>query len=185
MESHFPFDFPSTNQLCLDLSCGLTEVQSLNEYMEVAIPKVGSLLGSNRICLVDYYENTNRFDLIYFEGYPPDSRFKLQRRFQEMEIERALSTRAPFYSARNPNLLCIPFYFREVLEAVLVMEGNQPLKLDEAKQEAVQFISRFLGLFMSSTRLEVNRGVLLDHHDLKRAREIQLNFLPKQHPKTQ
>jgi len=185
MNNNCRFRFPSSQQLCLDLSYSLIHHQSLNEYMEKVLPLIGNLLGADRFCLVDYYENTRHFDLVFFGGYPPDYRFALQRRLQEMEIEKALSTRDPFYSSVNPNFLCIPFYFRDILEAVLVLEGNGSIRLDEEKREAAQIISRFLGLFMSSTRLDVNRRYLVDQNDLRRAREIQLNFLPKQHPKTQ
>lgn len=168
--------------LTLNLTGHLIEATSLNEYMELVLPKIGRLFGTEKLCLVDYYEHTDRFALIHFEGYPPDSRHSLQRRLRDMEVRRAVLERQPYRSHANPNLLCIPFYFQDILEAVLVMEGAAPIELSPERSSAALIISNFLGLFMSSTRLEVNREQLVDFNDLHRAREIQLNFLPKRHP---
>lgn len=184
MDFDSQFKHPGSNLLSIQLTKSLIEAQSLNDYMELVLPIIGTVFESRKICLIDYYENTNHFDLIHFVGYPPDYRFKLQRRFDEMEIEKALSYRLPYHSGVNPNLLAIPFHFKDVLEAVLILETAEPVKFNDEKLEVAKIISRFLGLFMSSTRLEVNRNQLLDHNDLKRAREIQLNFLPKKHPRT-
>jgi len=176
------FSHQGPKDLTLDLMGHLIESSSLNQYMQLVLPKIGRLFGSERLCLVDYYEHTDHFDLIHFEGYPPDSRFSLQRRMREMEVRRAVSERQPFRSATNPNLLCIPFYLQEILEAVLVIEGDQAIELTPERSAAAVIISTFLGLFMSSTRLEVNREQLVDFNDLHHAREIQLNFLPRRYP---
>jgi len=177
------FAHPASRDLTLDLVQHLVEISSLNEYMEVVLPKIGSIFGTERLCLVDYYEHSDRFSLIHFEGYPPDSRHSLQRRVREMEVNRAICERQPFRSNANPNLLCIPLYLQDILEAVLVLEGFQPIDISPERSAAAVVISSFLGLFMSSTRLEVNREQLVDFNDLHRARQIQLNFLPRRHPK--
>ncbi len=176
------FSHQAPRDLTLELTGHLIEAPSLNEYMELVLPKIGRLFGTEKLCLVDYYEHTDHFDLIHFEGYPPDFRFNLQRRMREMEVQRAGSERQPYRSHANPNLLCIPFYLQDILEAVLVVEGDQPIELTPERSAAALIISTFLGLFMSSTRLEVNREQLVDFNDLHRAREIQLNFLPRGYP---
>ena len=178
------FSHQAPRDLTLDLMGHLIEAASLNQYMQLVLPKIGRLFGSEKLCLVDYYEHTDQFALIHFEGYPPDSRFSLQRRMPEMEVRRAGSERQPYRSHANPNLLCIPFYLQDILEAVLVVEGDQPIELSPERSAAAVVISTFLGLFMSSTRLEVNREQLVDFNDLHHARQIQLNFLPRSYPDT-
>jgi serine phosphatase RsbU (regulator of sigma subunit) len=150
--------------------------------MERILPRAADVFGTARVCLVDYYEQSHRFELIHFEGYPPDSRFELTRRFLEMEVSRATMETSPYWSRQNPRLLCVPLYFRRILEAVLVFEGDAPIELSEPRRELAQLLSKALGLFMSSARLEVNRELLLHASDLQKAREIQLNFLPREFP---
>ena len=175
---------PETAELSCHLTHLLTEKTSLNAYMEAILPVLGGLFDTHHVSLVDYYENTHHFDLLFFSGYPLDARHILQRRLAEMQITRALEERQPYHSEKNPNFLIVPLYFRDVLEALVAFEGDFPIELTEARQECALVISRFLGLFMSSARLEVNRAQLVDSEDLRRARQIQLNFLPKHPPKT-
>lgn len=176
------FKYPLAEHLSLSFTRSLVELTGLNEFMGSVLPVVASTFGTDRLSLVDYYENTNRFALIHFEGYPSGSRYVLQRRFAEMELSRAKRNAEPYQSRENPRLLSIPLYFREILEAVVVLESEQPITLTPELLEAAEVISRFLGLFMSSSRLEVNREQAIDFDDLKRARQIQLNFLPRQYP---
>lgn len=173
-----------TAELSGFLSYLLTQTTSLNSYMGAVLPVLGEVFGTARISLVDYYENTDHFDLLFFHGYPPDARHTLQRRLAEMQVRRSLHEPGPFHSDRNPNFLIIPCYFREILEALIACEGDAPIELTAARQECALLISRFLGLFMSSARLEVNRAQAVDSQDLQRARQIQLNFLPKHPPRT-
>lgn len=176
------FKSPSSVSLALHLTRQLIDANSLNDYMERVLPTVGKQFGTQQLLLVDYYEQTNHFELVHFEGFPPDSRFLLQRRFGEMELERALTTSAPYLSEKNPHFFCMPLCFREVLEAVLVLLTEEPLQQTPSREEEFEVLSSLLGLFMSSTRLEVNRQQLVDLNDLQRAREIQLNFLPRGYP---
>jgi sigma-B regulation protein RsbU (phosphoserine phosphatase) len=67
---------------------------------------------------------------------------------------------------------------------VIVLENRGPVEITPQLRDCALVISRFLGLFMSSARLEVNKGQQFDLHDLYRARQIQLNFLPKELPRT-
>jgi hypothetical protein len=175
---------PETVELSGFLTYLLTQTTSLNSYMGTILPVLGGIFGTQRISLVDYYENTDHFDLLFFDGYPSNARHSLQRRLTEMEVRRALEETRPFHSDRNPNFLIIPCYFRDILEALIACEGDFPIELTPARQECALLISRFLGLFMSSVRLEVNRAQVVDSQDLQRARQIQLNFLPKHPPRT-
>lgn len=175
---------PETARLSGFLTYLLTQTTSLNAFMGTALPVIGEIFHTNRIALVDYHEDTDHFNLLFFAGYAPDARHALQRRLGEMQVRRALDERSPFCSERNPNLLIIPCYFRDVLEALVVFEGDTPIEITAARGECSLVISRFLGLFMSSSRLEVNRAQLVDSEDLQRARQIQLNFLPKNPPRT-
>ncbi|UCF36531.1 MAG: serine/threonine-protein phosphatase [Acidobacteriota bacterium] len=179
-----PFQHEDSSDLVLTLTKYLIETSGLNEFMALALPRVGQSFGTERLNLVDYFEQTGRFVLTHIEGYPFDSLYSQQRRLREMEVRRALQTTAPFQSEKNPKILCIPAHFKEILEAVVVVETDEPVELTEAKLEACQIISKFLGLFMSSARLEVNQRKLIDMSDLNRARQIQLNFLPNRAPRT-
>lgn len=155
---------------------------ALNEFMERALPLVGDVFGAAKVILIDYREHFDRFDVLYFEGYPSDALYSLGRRLGEMEVRTALSSRQPYHSSKNPGLLAIPLYFRDILEAILVLEASDPIELTAARRESAQVASRFIGVVMSSTRLAVNREQLVDRNDLHRARQIQLSFLPKRHP---
>ncbi len=184
MSSKPPFDNPEASLLAQEMVHLLTETSGLNEYMGGILPSVASVFSTRRISLIDYYENTDHFNLLFFEGYPADARYRLQRSFGEMEIQRALLEREPFLSAKAPQYLIIPCYFRDILEAAIVLENEGPVEITPQRREWALMVSRFLGLFMSSTRLEVNKGQQFDPHDLNRARQIQLNFLPKKPPQT-
>lgn len=159
---------------------------ALNDFMEDVLPPIAARFGAERVSLIDYYEHTDRFELLFFRGYPSDARYQLQRRLGEMEIRRALIEKAPFRSRQNARLLIIPCYFHEILEAAVVCESDDefPAELSPAQCELSALVSRFLGLFMSSARLEVNRHQVMDPYDLRRARQIQVNFLPKNPPST-
>jgi serine phosphatase RsbU (regulator of sigma subunit) len=59
------------------------------------------------------------------------------------------------------------------------------LRCGEQEKVLCGVISKFLGLFMSSSRLPVNKKA--EHlmvTDLERAREVQTNYLPAKHPQT-
>lgn len=180
-----PFRFREERDLSILFTKALLETAGLSEFMEVVLPALGETFGVTRLSLVDYYEDTGRFVLLNYQGYPADGRHWLQRRMPEMDLSRALKTCEPYHPAINPNLLCIPFYFRDVLEALLVLESDDKLELSPAQEAAARLVSKYLGLLMSSVRLEINRHQLLDKHDLQQARRIQLSFLPSHHPRTE
>ncbi|MFZ0426946.1 MAG: PP2C family protein-serine/threonine phosphatase [Acidobacteriota bacterium] len=175
---------PEAAELSGFLTYLLTRANSLNSYMESVLPVLGEVFGTERVSLVDYYENTDHFDLVYFKGYPADARHTLQRRLAEMQVRRALEETRPYHSEKNLNFLILPCYFRDILEALVAFESDFPIELTSAREECALVVSRFLGLFMSSTRLDVNRTQAVDSQDLERARQIQLNFLPRRPPRT-
>ncbi len=177
------FEHLESRRLCLALCKELIEERNLNEFLENAFGWIGQAFGVGRICLVDYYEQTGYFDLLHFSGYPSDAVHQLGRRLEEMEVRRALSERLPYASTLNPHFWCIPLYFSQVLEAVLVLEGDRPIQAGPAQQEAAHILSRLLGVLMSSTRLAVNQKHQFDPADLRRARQIQVSFLPRQTPR--
>jgi hypothetical protein len=179
------FAHETTRRLAVELTEALVNESSLNEYLEKTLPLVGRLFGLSKISLVDYREQTDHFDLLHFEGYPPDSVSKLTRSFDSMELKKALNQRGPLWSSQQPSYLLIPFYFSDILEAVIVMEGGQQFALSDEQVETTKLIARFFGLLMSSTRLKVNRTQVFDLNDLQRARQIQLSFLPQACPQNE
>ena len=160
------------------------DTDNLADYMEIALPAVGRVFETPQVALVDYREHSNDFVLLHWEGYPTDARYALQRRLADVQIETALSTREPYTAPAHPNQLCLPLYFRDILEAVLVLEYSEPTAVSPAQREASEVCSKFLGLLMSSARLKVNQEHLVDLEDLKTARHIQLSHLPAEHPST-
>lgn len=175
------FRHRETEELALFLARLLVASNSLNQFMDSVLPRIGRSFGTEKVILVDYYENSDHFSLLFFEGYENHSRYRLQREMESADLRRALSYRAPFRSGRY---LLIPCYFRDILEALLVLEGADPVEETSAAKESAALVSRILGLFMSSTRLEVNRYQQFDRNDLEKARQIQLNFLPRRKPAT-
>ena len=79
MEPRPPFENPAVALLAQEMVRQLTETSGLNEYMAQILPFISEVLGAGRISLVDYYEHTDHFDLLLFEGYPTDARHQLQR----------------------------------------------------------------------------------------------------------
>jgi len=69
----------------------LTASEGLNEFFENSIPYLAESFGANRAILIDFRENTGRFNLLHFIGYNQQGRFELQRRVHEMVLPRALS----------------------------------------------------------------------------------------------
>ncbi len=181
------FQHRSNRDLALVMMNALLRAASLNDFLEVIMPAVGRAFGTDRVTLVDYLEQTDHFDLLHYDGYPlrTDTVHELQRSFHQMQLERALKDRHPYNSEINQSFLCIPCYFRDVLEAVLVLESDAPIGLSDELRESGELTSRFLGLLMSSSRLAVNRGQLPDLNDLRRARQIQLSFLPQEPPRSE
>lgn len=176
------FRFDSTRGLAEVLCHALISDTGLNQNLEHTAPAVAGALGASRLCLVDFNEHTERFNLLFFAGYPSDARHALQRRMADMELERAQREHTPYFSGSSPRFLVIPCVIRDILEAALVVEWDIGPELSDQHREAAELASRFFGLFMSSTRLEVNRDRMLDTYDLHRARQIQLKFLPEEMP---
>ena len=168
-----------TDALSLALTRALVASRGLNEFLDAALEAAGRALGVERLAIYDYHEDTGRFDLLYFHGYPAGSRSGLRRQMLDLDLRRGLEERDP--RPAGPGRLLVPLYFQEVLEAVLLVEGFDGA-LGEAGREACRVISRFLGLFLSSSRLAINRKSEgrgeLPASDLERARQIQLAYLP-------
>ncbi len=176
------FRYPESRRLAERMCHALVADSGLNQFLDRVAPEVARCFGGSRLCLVDYNEYTDRFILLYFLGYPADARHLLQRRMDAMDLRRALREREPYESRFSPQLLAVPCAFHDDLEAVLVIERPESSGLSAPQQEAARLVSKYFGLFMSSTRLEVNRERLLDTDDLHRARQIQLRFLPGEIP---
>ncbi|GAB4113679.1 MAG: hypothetical protein Kow001_15200 [Acidobacteriota bacterium] len=177
------FLYEESRCLAEHLCHALVTDSGLNGFLEQTAPEVARCFGASRLCLVDYNEYTDRFVLLYFMGYPADARHALQRRMDAMELRRALREREPYQSRTHPPFLVIPCRFQKDLESVVVIERDAPGGLSGPQQEAARLVSRYFGLFMSSTRLDINRDRLLDTQDLHRARQIQLRFLPGELPR--
>jgi serine phosphatase RsbU (regulator of sigma subunit) len=173
-------------ELGLLLTEALAQADGLNDLLDRFLNSIGSVLGAPRLALYDYDDPADHFDILYWRGYPQGSRSELRTKLFRLNIRRALSQREPFRSDESAAQVLVPLYFRDPLEAVLLLEfDDHPFELDEARMEACRLISRFLGLFLSSNRLPVNQKQdVLAKTDLERAREVQMSYLPSEHPVT-
>jgi serine phosphatase RsbU (regulator of sigma subunit) len=168
----------SPERIANHLVQSLIHTDGLNHFFENAIPLLAESFGADRAILVDYRENTSRFDLLLWTGYPMQSRFDLQRRVAGMDFQTAIIEREPFLAKDSKNLLILPLYFLTTLEAVLVFESSEAIELTSLRRDIAKIISKFVGLLMSSNRLSINQAGGVDLTDLERARQIQLTYLP-------
>jgi hypothetical protein len=172
-------------RLSLDLMEALVQGQGMNDFLSRLLDVVTASTGAARVILYDYDEGADRFDLLYFRGYPDSARSDLRRLLVTLDIRRALEGRSPFQSRVRPGTVLVPLCFQETLEAVLLVEFEQDGERGLGRLMPVAaYLSRFLGLFMSSNRLPVNRRHNAGTSDLARAREIQMSFLPAAHQVT-
>ena len=178
------FETDQARQLCDQLARLLVKERSLNEFLEVALPRVATALDASEVALVDYYEQTERFALLHMEGLGTDI-YEFQKRQEELDLRKALKETDPFHPGGARDRLVLPLRFSETLEAVLFLESDHALELTPARRECARVASRLLGLLMSSSRLAVNRRFHFEASDLQRAREIQLSFLPKTYPSSE
>src|SRR5262249_466877 len=158
--------------------------RGLNEFLENALPPVTRAFGADRVMLIDYRDNTKRFDLLHFGGYHKQSRFDLQRGLPFMELDKAFSQTTAYFADGNRKPLYVPLYFSTSLEALIVFKPDPAIELTTQRVEIAKVVSKFLGLLMSSSRLGINRNGLVDLNDLQRARQIQLTYLPPENLET-
>src|SRR3989449_916667 len=156
----------------------LVSTNSLNNFLESAIPEISAVFGASRGILLDYRENTGRFDLLHFAGFSEQARFELQRRLGEMDLAKAVEQTQPYMGESKPGVMFLPLYFMETLEAVIVVESDGIIELTPQRMRIAAIVSRFVGLLMSSNRLSINQNGAIDFDDLERAREIQQSYLP-------
>src|SRR5262249_52018332 len=97
----------------------LASTDGLNPFFEMALPLLAESLGATRSILIDYRKRPGKSDLLHFGGDPQQSRFELQRQILEMDVQRALFERKPYFSG-SANRLYLPLYFTTTLEALLV-----------------------------------------------------------------
>ncbi len=179
------FRFPESRDMCVFLTRVLQQTTHLSEYMERVLPAVGRSFGTLQVILVDYREQTNDFVLLHYQGYSSDARHLLQRRIAEMQVHRGIDERHPYFSETTPGYLCLPLYFRDILEATIVLEFTAPVELSEQLLEIAEVISISIGLLMSSMRLRINQDQVVGLDDAQRARQIQASYLPSEHPTTE
>ncbi|NWG13387.1 MAG: serine/threonine-protein phosphatase [Acidobacteria bacterium] len=164
----------------------LVQGQGMNDFLHRFLTAIGNAFAAPRQTLYDYDENTGRFELLYFSGYPASHRSELHRRMLKLDLQRAISDRGPYWSGIPDACMLIPLYFQDTLEAVLLLEPRGAVReLDERTISLSRIVSRFLGLFMSSSRLPVNQQWTgLSRTDLERAREVQRSYLPAVYPES-
>jgi hypothetical protein len=165
----------------------LRDGESVNDFLGRFMAAIAATLDVSASVLYDYDEIHDTFDLLFFSGHPSDARSVLHRRMEALNLSRALERREPYTVDGSGQELLVPLYFRDTLEAVLLVEHHEsPFVLDEDVADVCRLISRFLGLFMSSNRLAVNQKQgSLAARDLERAREVQLTYLPSDYPVTE
>ncbi len=175
-----------SEELSSELVRQLVEGQGMNDFLHRFLSAIGSAFAAPRQILYDYDESADCFELLYFSGYPASHRSELHRRMLKLNLRHALSEMCPFSAAIPEPWVLIPLYFQDTLEAVLLLEPREPLvELDERMRSLSRIVSRFLGLFMSSSRLPVNqKGGRLSVRDLERAREVQRSYLPTVYPES-
>ncbi len=177
----------SVKELGHALNLILLEGNGMNDFLHRFLDVIGDHFSTARLVVYDYDEAADVFDLLYFSGYPASARSELGRRLHDMDAHRALKERHPYWLGDRSDRLVVPLYFQDTLEAILVLESDSSsLELNEEQLSAFELVSRFLGLFMSSNRLPVNqRQQTLMATDLERAREVQMAYLPSEHPATE
>jgi serine phosphatase RsbU (regulator of sigma subunit) len=163
--------------LSSQLMRALLEFQGLNGFLDAVLSAACEALRAEGLVLYDYHEETGQFDLLYFREPPNESVARLHAQMPALDLARALRQPDPY---RDGRAVLIPLCFKETLEAVLVAE-HLTGELDEERRAVCRLLSRFLGLFLSSSRLAINRrSGMLHTSDLQRARQIQLTYLPSQ-----
>ena len=170
------FETDQARQLCDQLARLLVKERSLNEFLEVALPRVATALDASEVALVDYYEQTERFALLHMEGLGTDI-YEFQKRQEELDLRKALKETDPFHPGGARDRLVLPLRFSETLEAVLFLESDHALELTPARRECARVASRLLGLLMSSSRLAVNRRFHFEARSL-RGRKIGRSSRP-------
>jgi phosphoserine phosphatase RsbU/P len=179
-----PFAPRSEKDLSYSLTEALVQGSGMNDFLYRFLQAIGNCLSVTGLVLYDFDEATETFDLLFFCGYPADSRSNLRRRLHTIDLRRAMGQRDPYWLDESRLQLIIPLYFQDTLEAILLLEqADHPLELDETRLAACRVVSRFLGLFMSSNRLPVNRkSTPITSTELERARQVQLSYLPARCP---
>src|SRR5262249_39248615 len=112
-----------------DLVHVMCAARGLNEFLENALPPVTRAFGADRVMLIDYRDNTKRFDLLHFGGYHKQSRFDLQRGLPFMELDKAFSQTTAYFADGNRKRLYVPLYFSTTLEALIVFESDTAIEL--------------------------------------------------------
>ena len=179
------YNYQESSDFCVFLTRVLQQTESLSEYMEHVLPAVGRTFGTPQVILIDYREQSQHFVLLHYQGYPRDARHLLQRKISEMQLEKGLENRLPYFSETTPGFLCLPLYFRDILEATLVLEFAEPVELSELLIEIADVVSVSIGLLMSSMRLRINQDQVVEMDDAQKARQIQASYLPDKHPTTE
>jgi Stage II sporulation protein E (SpoIIE) len=170
--------------LSYSLTGALVEGNGTNDFLNRFLKAIAGAFLVPQLVLYDYNESENLFEFMYFRGYRSDARAELSMRLHMIDLRRALKERDPYWLDDTRKSLLVPLYFQEVLEAVLLLESpaqELEFELDASRLAACRLVSRFLGLFMSSIRIDANASVredLVAKTDLQRAREVQLSYLP-------
>jgi Stage II sporulation protein E (SpoIIE) len=176
--------------LSYSLTAALVAGNGMNDFLNRFLKAIAGAFLVPQLVLYDYNESEDLFEFLYFRGYPSDARAELSMRLHTIDLRRALKERDPFWLDHTRRSLLVPLYFQEVLEAVLLLERpaqELEIELDDCRLASCRLVSRFLGLFMSSIRIDANAGIrenLAAKTDLQRAREVQLSYLPSDYHAT-
>src|SRR5688572_4841246 len=109
-------------ELALLLTEALVQAHGVNDLLSRFLRAIGEIFCVSRLALFDYDDSADFFDLLYWRGYRLGSRSELRRRLYTIGIRRSLAQQEPFWSDESRQQLLIPLYFRETLEAVLLLE---------------------------------------------------------------
>ena len=173
-------------KLSLALMEALHRGQGMNDFLHRFLTAAEAALSAPRLILYDFDEQVEHFDLLYFTGYPADYRFELTRKMHSLDFSLAKSRHEPYRFGDSGTEWAVPLYFLNVLEALLIVDfGVVQHRMTPEQLRCCGLISRFLGLFLSSSRLPVNQKTRAPAmEDFRRAREVQLAYLPAEHPVT-
>jgi phosphoserine phosphatase RsbU/P len=165
---------------------GLVRGKGMNDFLHRFLQVIAGAFSTTHAALYSFHQASATFEVMYFLGYHGKSRSDLKRRLHRMDMKQAIEQREPYWSDDTHKHLLVPLYFQDSLEAVLILESTHtPLQLDAAHLSVCQLVARFLGLFLSSNRLPQGKhSNLVTVSDLERAREVQMSYLPSEHPVT-
>ena len=92
-----PFAPSLQKNLSYSLIEALVQGSGMNDFLYRFLKAIGDHFSVSQLVLYDFDEATQTFDLLYFWGYPADSRSNLRRKLHTIDTRRSLAGRDPYW----------------------------------------------------------------------------------------